>query len=61
MVGLHPVTLHKWQKAGKVRASQSLGLNGNKLWLWTDKDVRAVLRYKLKHYRKGRGRKKQKT
>ena len=60
MVGIRRATLHKWQKAGKVGASHSLGLNGNRIWLWTDADIRAVRRYKKAHYWQGGGRKKKK-
>ncbi len=57
LVGIHWVTLHRWLAAGKVRPSQSIQMNGGKLWRWTHSDVGKVRRYKLKFYRKGRGRK----
>ncbi len=57
-VGVHWVTLHKWRAAGKVRASHQIGMNGGKHWRWTDRDLKQAVKYKGKHYRKGRGRKK---
>ena len=58
MVGVHPNTIHRWQQSGKLRASGLLKLNGQKLWLWSDEDVRAIRRYKKANYWQGGGRKK---
>jgi predicted site-specific integrase-resolvase len=60
LVGIHPITLHKWLHAGKVRPSHSLAMSGRTLWRWTSKDVERVRKYKAAHYRKGRGRKREK-
>jgi predicted site-specific integrase-resolvase len=60
LVGIEFGTLHRWLRAGKVKASQGVPMNGSgrTLWRWTDKDVSAAKKYKLENYRKGRGRKK---
>jgi hypothetical protein len=56
--GIHPVTLHRWLGARKVRPSLAVPYDGRTLWRWTDADVERVRKYKAAHYRKGRGRKK---
>jgi len=61
LVEIHPVTLHKWLSAGKVRPSQATPMKGRTLWRWTPADVKKVRQYKAAHYRKGRGRKKKKA
>ena len=58
MVGIHWVTLRRWLAAGKVRPSHAIPLNGSTLWRWTQADVERLRKYKMTHYRKGRGRKK---
>ena len=60
LAGIHHVTLYKWMAAGKVQASESIRMNGHRLWRWTDADVEQIRKYKLKNYRKGRGRKPKK-
>ena len=60
LAGIHRITLYKWMAAGKVRASESIRMNGHRLWRWTDADVERIREYKLKNYRKGRGRKPKK-
>jgi excisionase family DNA binding protein len=57
LTGIHHITLHRWIAAGKIRSSQSIRMNGHKLWRWTDSDIEKVRMYKKKNYRKGRGRK----
>ena len=57
LASVHWVTLHRWLAAGKVKPSQSIAMNGVKLWRWTDADVERVRKYKQENYRKGRGRK----
>jgi predicted site-specific integrase-resolvase len=54
---IHYITLHRWVASGKVGPSQSIRMNGHKIWRWTDSDVEKVRKYKQGHYRKGRGRK----
>lgn len=58
LVGIHPVTLHQWLGARKVRPSIGVPMKGRTLWRWTRADVKKVRAYKAAHYRKGRGRKK---
>lgn len=52
-VGVHPITLHKWVAAGKVRPSQRLGAKGD--LRWTDEDVERVGQYKKEFFRVGQG------
>ncbi len=59
--GIHWMTLHRWLRARKVRASRSLPSNGGTLWRWTDADVKKVKKYKAAHYWEGRGQKKKKA
>jgi predicted site-specific integrase-resolvase len=54
---IHWVTLHRWLARGSVRASDSIRMNGTKLWRWTESDVEKIKKYKQENYRKGRGRK----
>jgi hypothetical protein len=56
-VGVHYITLHRWIAGKKVRASQSIRMNGHVLWRWTESDVEKVRKFKASNYRKGRGRK----
>jgi predicted site-specific integrase-resolvase len=56
--GIHWVTLLRWLASGKVKPSQAVPYDGRTLWRWTDADVKRLLKYKIAHYRKGRGRKK---
>jgi len=58
--GIHPVTLRRWLAAKKVRPSLGVPYDGRTLWRWTDADVEELRKYKATHYRKGRGRKKDK-
>jgi len=55
-VGIHWVTLLRWQADGKVSASEQLGMNGGKHWRWTAKDIVKIREYKKRHYREGQGR-----
>jgi transposase-like protein len=59
-VGIHWTTLHRWLRLRRIRPSITFPLDGRTLWRWTDRDVEKVRSYKLRHYRKGRGRKKKK-
>ena len=60
LAAIHPLTLFKWRKAGKVKASQSIATNGSTFWRYTEKDIEKIRRYKERFFRKGRGRKKKK-
>jgi predicted site-specific integrase-resolvase len=55
-VGIHWVTLLRWQADGKVSASEQLGMNGGKHWRWTAEDIVKIKKYKKHHFRKGQGR-----
>ena len=56
--GIHWVTLLRWQAAGKVSASEEIGMNGGKHWRWTAKDILRIKAYKRDNFRKGQGRRK---
>jgi len=58
MVGISWITLRRWLAAGKFRPSQAMPFDGRTFWRWTDADVERLRKYKVAHYRKGRGRKK---
>lgn len=60
LVGVDLATLHRWLKAGKVRPSIAVPMDGRTLWRWTDADVRKVRKFKDANYCKGRGRKPRK-
>jgi predicted site-specific integrase-resolvase len=57
---IHWVTLLRWQAAGKVTASEKLGMNGGKHWRWTAEDIAKIRKYKKHHFRKGQGRRSKK-
>ncbi len=39
-IGVHPVTLHKWIAAKKIRPSIGVPIGaGRTLWKWTDRDI----------------------
>jgi predicted site-specific integrase-resolvase len=56
-VDVHWVTLLRWRVAGKVVASEEIGMDGGKHWRWTEQDVQNVKRYKEDHFREGQGKK----
>ena len=58
--GVHWVTLLRWQAAGKVSASEEIGMNGGKHWRWTSKDIAKIRNYKKHHFREGQGRRSKK-
>ena len=60
-VGIHWVTLLRWQADGKVSASEEIGMNGGKHWRWTSDDIAKIKRYKKEHFRKGQGRRNKKA
>ncbi len=51
-------TLHRWMRAGKVKAPPKRKITGVTVRVWTPRDVERVRKYKAANYRKGRGRKK---
>ena len=51
-------TLHRWMRAGKVKAPPKRKITGVTVRVWTPRDVERVRKYKAAHYRKGRGRKR---
>jgi transposase len=57
LAGIGHITLYRWMAAGKVGASESIRMNGHRLFRWTSADVKRIRKYKSKNYRKGRGRK----
>jgi hypothetical protein len=60
-VGIHWVTLLRWQADGKVAASEEIGMNGGKHWRWTANDIAKVKDYKRGHFREGQGRRRKKV
>jgi hypothetical protein len=46
--------------AGKVQASQQIGMNGGKHWRWTGQDIEKIRNYKQAHFREGQGRRNRK-
>ena len=59
-VGIHWVTLLRWQADNKVSPSEEIGMNGGKHWRWTAKDIHRIKEYKRKYFRKGQGRRTKK-
>ncbi len=57
---IHWVTLLRWLAAGKVAASEEIGMNGGKHWRWTSKDISKIRKYKKQHFREGQGRRSKK-
>jgi len=58
--GIHWVTLLRWLAAGKVVASEEIGMNGGKHWRWTSTDISKIRNYKKQHFREGQGRRSKK-
>jgi hypothetical protein len=58
MVGVDKQTLLRWLWAGKISEPSAFANGGQKIRLWTDRDLKKVRAYKEANYRKGRGRKK---
>ena len=57
MIGINRVTLQRWLIDGKVKEPKKVSTGGVEVRIWTDRDVKRVLKYKQENYRKGRGRK----
>jgi site-specific DNA-methyltransferase (cytosine-N4-specific) len=58
MVGVNKQTLLRWLWAGKIPEPKQHSNGGQKVRLWTERDVERARKYKEANYRKGRGRKK---
>jgi hypothetical protein len=58
MVGVDKQTLLRWLWARKIPEPKHFANGGQKIRLWTDRDVKNARKYKEENYRKGRGRKK---
>jgi predicted site-specific integrase-resolvase len=58
IIGVDKQTLLRWLWAGKIPEPKHFVNGGQKIRLWTDRDVKKLRSYKEANYRKGRGRKK---
>ena len=58
MVGVDKQTLLRWLWSAKIVEPKHFANGGQKIRLWTDRDVKNVREYKEANYRKGRGRKR---
>jgi hypothetical protein len=59
--GISLATLQRWIAAHKVSAPRLRIRHGRAVRLWTGRDVEGLRQYKAAHYRKGRGRKKERA
>ena len=59
-VGISRSTLERWLASGKLKKPQTVQFGKSEFRSWTAEDLERVLRFKLKNYRKGRGRKAKK-
>ncbi len=46
LIGVHRVTLQRWIAEGAVKPSESMKLDGGKVWLWTPADLEKARRFK---------------
>jgi hypothetical protein len=53
------ITLNRWIAKGKIRAPSPFLVGARGMRLWGPADVERIRAHKMKHFRKGRGRKKQ--
>jgi predicted site-specific integrase-resolvase len=58
IIGVNKQTLLRWLWAGKIPEPKHFANGGQKIRLWTDRDVINLRLFKEANYRKGRGRKK---
>jgi predicted site-specific integrase-resolvase len=56
-VGISRATLERWLASGKLKGPQTVRFGKSEFRSWTASDLDRVRKYKLKNYRKGRGRK----
>lgn len=56
-VGIGRATLERWLSGGILRGPKTVRFGKSEFRDWTDRDVKRILKYKQKNYRKGRGRK----
>ena len=61
LVGIHRATLERWLSSGRLHPPQPIKIGGRVFRYWTQRDVDRVRRFKVKFYRKGRGRKPKPT
>jgi DNA-binding transcriptional MerR regulator len=57
LLGIDKATLLRWLRSGKIPEPRRLTNGGVNARVWSDQDVERARKYKLKNYRKGRGRK----
>ena len=57
-IGVHKMTLLKWLWANKIPEPPHQTAGGQDVRLWSDQDLKRVLKYKEANYRRGRGRRK---
>jgi excisionase family DNA binding protein len=56
-VGIGRATLERWLAEGKIPAPKSVQFGGSTFRDWAPADIKRLLKFKEKNYRKGRGRK----
>ena len=57
-VGVHPVTLERWIAKGRFKLRKTIKIGTKVYRVWTESDIGRLRAFKVKFYRKGRGRKK---
>jgi DNA-binding transcriptional MerR regulator len=57
ILGVDKATLLRWLRSGKIPEPRRLTNGGVNARVWSDRDVERARKYKLRNYRKGRGRK----
>ena len=60
-LGIHRVTLEEWLSKGKVKPPKTVQIGAKAYRLWTERDIERLRKFKMKSYRKGRGRKKKES
>ena len=53
-VGIHKITLLRWLYAGEIPEPRLAPGPGQKLRLWSDRDLARVKKHKATNYRKGK-------
>jgi predicted site-specific integrase-resolvase len=57
-IGIDKKTLLRWLYAGKIFEPDQIRTPTATIRIWTERDLKRVIRFKEQNYRKGRGRKK---
>jgi hypothetical protein len=57
--GISLITLLRWLRDGKVRGPKPVLIGAVGMRLWGERDIERIRAWKVKHFCKGRGRKKQ--